>query len=200
MRSLSASAADRDAASPEAGCRAAAAGGCHRQPRRRRRQQVTLRSVCSVAYTPLHVACVQEAASARYACACAYAVRNVHMHMQAASARGQATHRCTPGEHPRRDGAAETQHAQASALLLAAAQAATHRSRGPPACSGLSLWAREEGPRCLEAEERPRLYSGAYPVADPTAFGHIRKGEDALLASVEEWLQTTAKAAESAGT
>jgi len=34
----------------------------------------------------------------------------------------------------------------------------------------------------------------------PTAFGHIRKGEDALLASVEEWLQTTAKAAKSAGT
>ena len=37
-------------------------------------------------------------------------------------------------------------------------------------------------------------------VADLTAFGHIRKGEDALLVSVEEWLQTTAKAAESAGT
>ena len=32
-----------------------------------------------------------------------------------------------------------------------------------------------------------------------TAFAHIRKGEDALLASVEEWLQTTTKAAESAG-
>ena len=64
----------------------------------------------------------------------------------------------------------------------------------------LPLWARVEGPRCLEAEERPRLCPGAYPVADPTAFGHIRKGEDALLASVEEWLQTTAKAAESAGT
>ena len=37
-------------------------------------------------------------------------------------------------------------------------------------------------------------------VADRTAFVHIRKGEDALLVSVEEWLQTTAKAAESAGT
>ena len=37
-------------------------------------------------------------------------------------------------------------------------------------------------------------------VADLTALCHIRKGEDALLASVEEWLQTTAKAAESAGT
>eukprot|EP00964_Phaeocystis_antarctica_P072531 scaffold44372_cov58-Phaeocystis_antarctica.AAC.3 len=37
-------------------------------------------------------------------------------------------------------------------------------------------------------------------VADRIALIHIRKGEDVLLVSVEEWLQTTAKAAESAGT
>ena len=33
----------------------------------------------------------------------------------------------------------------------------------------------------------------------PHRLWPYRKGEDALLASVEEWLQTTAKAAESAG-
>ena len=85
--------------------------------------------------------------------------------------------------------------------MLAAALATTRRTRVSPAGSGLPLSDREESPRRLEAEERPRLCSGACPMSPiPTAFGHIRKGEDALLASVEEWLQTTAKAAESAGT
>ena len=79
-------------------------------------------SAC-VVYTPLHA---RGAASARYAsrpCACE----------QAASARGEAAPRRAPGEHPWADGAAAPRQAQASALLLAAARAAAHPSRGSPA-------------------------------------------------------------------
>ena len=47
---------------------------------------------------------------------------------------------------------------------LALAQLATRRSRGPPArFLGAALWAREQSPRGLNAEERPRWRPGACP-------------------------------------
>ena len=52
-------------------------------------------------------------------------------------------------------------------FLASAACAATHRTRGPPACSGFSLRAREERPRCLDAEAR--LLYGLRPCACPTS-------------------------------
>ena len=60
---------------------------------------------------------------------------------------------------------------------LAAAHAAAHRSRGPPAGAGLPPRAREEGPRLSGCRAAATTALRCLPkVADPTAFG--RAGDE----------------------
>ena len=68
---------------------------------------------------------------------------------------------------------AAAQRAQSALRVpwLAAAHAATHRSMGPPACSGLPLWARDESPRRVDAEARLRLALWCLP-AQSRRFRH----------------------------
>lgn len=52
---------------------------------------------------------------------------------------------------------------------------ATHRSKGPPTCSGLALWAREESPRRVDAGARAAALLPAQShrfQLNTTTFGH----------------------------
>ena len=62
-------------------------------------------------------------------------------------------------------------HAHTALPWLTASLAATHRSSGPPARSGLPLWAPEESPRRVDAEAGLRQRSDAcLKVADVTVL------------------------------